>query len=68
MEELRINNQRQTIQGVPIANKQLFLNIRTVVEAEHLEGWNPTQDNIRDLIKAGNDYKAIAEVRRRLVK
>ena len=53
---------------MPIANKQLFLNIRTVVEAEHLEGWNPTQDNIRDLIKAGNDYKAIAEVRKRLEK
>lgn len=66
MSELMIDNDKQTIQGVPIIGRKLFLNIRTVVEAEHLEGWNPTPNDIRDLIKAGNNYSEIREVRKRL--
>ena len=66
MSELMIDNDKQTIQGVPIIGRKLFLNIRTVVEAEHLEGWNPAPNDIRDLIKAGNNYSEIREVRKRL--
>ena len=66
MNELMIDNDKQTIQGVPIIGRKLFLNIRTVVEAEQLEGWNPTPNDIRDLIKAGNNYSEIREVRKRL--
>lgn len=66
MNELIIDNNKQTIQGVPIIGRKLFLNIRTVVEAEHLEGWNPNPNDIRDLIKAGNNYSEIREIRKRL--
>lgn len=43
---LEINDNRQTIQGYYIPNKQEYFNLRTVVEAEHLEGWNPTKKDI----------------------
>ena len=66
MHKLIIDDQRQTIQGVPIIGRKLYVNIRTVVEAEHLEGWNPTADDIRNLIKAGNDYSAIRDVKKAL--
>ena len=51
MNELMIDNDKQTIQGVPIIGRKLFLNIRTVVEAEHLEGWNPTKKDIEYVYK-----------------
>lgn len=48
--QLEIDNKNQTIQGVYIADKDNFYNIRTVVEAEHLEGWNPTEIDIKNLL------------------
>ena len=43
---LDINDKRQTIQGVYIPDKQEYFNLRAVVQAEHLEGWNPTKKDI----------------------
>lgn len=46
---LDINDETQTIQGVFIANKEIYQQIRTVVEVNHLEGWNPTESDIQEL-------------------
>ena len=46
---LDINDETQTIQGVFIANKEIYQQIRTVVEVNHLEGWNPTESDIQKL-------------------
>ena len=47
---LDINDETQTIQGVFIANKEIYQQIRTVVEVNHLEGWNPTKSDIQELL------------------
>lgn len=47
---LDINDETQTIQGVFIANKEIYQQIRTVVEVNHLEGWNPTESDIQELL------------------
>lgn len=49
--ELEINNDRQTIQGVLIANTSDFLNLRAIIQAEHLEGFNPTKKDVEEIIK-----------------
>lgn len=49
--ELEINNDRQTIQGVLIANTSDFLSLRAIVQAEHLEGFNPTKKDVEEIIK-----------------
>ncbi|WP_279036167.1 hypothetical protein [Lactobacillus intestinalis] len=43
---LDINDNTQTIQGVNISNLESYYAIRAVVEAEHLEGWNPVAADI----------------------
>lgn len=43
---LEIDDKNQMIQGVYITDKQEYLNMRAVVQAEHLEGWNPTKKDI----------------------
>lgn len=48
---LEINDQKQMIQGVYIADKQEYYNMRAVVQAEHLEGWNPTKQDIEYVYK-----------------
>lgn len=47
---LDINDETQTIQGVFIADKETYQQIRTVVEVNHLEGWNPTKPDIQELL------------------
>lgn len=47
---LDINDETQTIQSVFIANKEIYQQIRTVVEVNHLEGWNPTESDIQELL------------------
>lgn len=47
---LDINDDTQTIQGVFIADKETYQQIRTVVEVNHLEGWNPTKSDILELL------------------
>lgn len=49
--ELEINNDQQTIQGVLIANTSDFLSLRAILQAEHLEGFNPTKEDIEEIIK-----------------
>lgn len=49
--ELEINNDRQTIQGVLIANTSDFLSLRAIIQAEHLEGFNPTKKDVEEIIK-----------------
>jgi transcriptional regulator with XRE-family HTH domain len=64
--ELAIDNEKQTIQGVKISDKTLFLQIRFVVESEHLEGWNPTPDDIKDLLYSAKhpDPQMVADYQR----
>lgn len=49
--ELEINSDKQTIQGVLIANTSDFLNLRAILQAEHLEGFNPTKEDVEEIIK-----------------
>lgn len=48
--QLEINDHNQTIQGVQIADKELYQQIRFVVENNHLEGWQPTKEDIEYLV------------------
>lgn len=47
---LEIDDKKQTIQGVYIPDPAMYHNIRTAVEVEHLEGWNPTRKDIKYLL------------------
>lgn len=49
--ELEINSKQQTIQGVPLANTSNFLSLRAILQAEHLEGFNPTKEDVEEIIK-----------------
>lgn len=64
--ELSIDNKKQKIQGVKIPDRTLFLQIRFVVESEHLEGWKPSPDDIRDLIYSADhpDPQMVADYKR----
>lgn len=53
--QLDINDRKQTIQGVYISDKELYQQIRFVVEMEHLEGWNPTTKDIRYLLSSAKN-------------
>lgn len=46
---LEIDNKNQTIQGVFIRDKFVFQEMRGVIEASHLEGFNPTAKDIEDI-------------------
>lgn len=48
--KLEINNKEQIIQGIYILGKEVYQQIRFVVEMEHLEGWNPTRNDIQYLL------------------
>lgn len=52
---LEIDNKNQTIKGVFIADKETFQQMRAVIEANHLEGWNPTADDVQDLLNSANN-------------
>lgn len=52
---LDIDDIKQSIQGVYIPDIENYYAIRTVVEAEHLEGWNPTAMDIKYLSKQAVD-------------
>ncbi|MBI0120811.1 hypothetical protein H3U50_03135 [Lactobacillus sp. M0398] len=47
---LEIDDETQTIQGVFIPDKEMYFEIRGVVEASHLEGWNPTKEDIQAVL------------------
>ena len=44
--KLDINDKNQTIQGVYVSDKSMYLELRGVIEASHLEGWNPTKKDV----------------------
>lgn len=46
---LEIDNKNQTIQDVFIRDKYIFQEMRGVIEASHLEGFNPTSKDIEDI-------------------
>ena len=50
MSELVIDNDKQIIQGVFIENTSDFLNLRAILQAEHLEGFNPTKQDVEEII------------------
>lgn len=52
---LNINDHEQTIQGVFIADKETFQQMRAVIEANHLEGWNPAASDVQDLLNSANN-------------
>ncbi|MDF7639770.1 helix-turn-helix domain-containing protein [Lactobacillus sp. ESL0791] len=52
---LDIDDRNQSIQGVYIADKTLYQQIRGVVEASHLEGWNPNKADIQYLLDQATD-------------
>lgn len=49
--ELEINSKQQTIQGVLFADTSDFLSLRAILQAEHLEGFNPTKEDVEEIIK-----------------
>lgn len=48
--QLTIEDDKQMIQGVVISDLEAYQQIRFIVEAEHLEGWNPTTEEINFLL------------------
>lgn len=49
--ELEINDQKQIIQGIQISDKELYQQVKFAVVNNHLEGWQPTREDILYLIK-----------------
>lgn len=48
--QLDIEDNKQMIQGVVIEDLETYQQIRFIVEDEHLEGWNPTTEEINFLV------------------
>ncbi len=63
---LKINDTNQMIQGIYIEDPEMYEQIRFVVESEHLEGWQPEEEDILMLLdEAINPSKGIkAEIDR----
>lgn len=47
---LKINDHHQMIQGIYIEDPEIYEQIRFVVESEHLEGWQPDEEDILRLL------------------
>lgn len=47
---LKINDRNQMIQGIYIEDPEAYEQIRFVVESEHLEGWQPDEEDILRLL------------------
>ena len=57
---LKINDTNQMIQGIYIEDPEMYEQIRFVVESEHLEGWQPDEEDILMLLdEAINPSKEI---------
>lgn len=48
--QLKTDGQEQMIQGVKISDPVLYKQVRFVVQNNHLEGWQPTEEEINNLI------------------
>lgn len=64
--ELLIDNEAQTIQGIKIPDRTLFLQIRFAVESEYLEGWEPAPADVKDLVYSAKhpDPQMLADYQR----
>ena len=64
-EKLKIDDQTQMIQGIRISDPDLYKKIRFIVQNNHLEGWQPTEQEINDLVHdetdLSEDYYQILE-------
>ena len=64
-EKLKIDDQTQTIQGIRISDPDLYKKIRFIVQNNHLEGWQLTEQEINDLVHdetdLSEDYYQILE-------
>ena len=49
-EQLQIDDQKQMIQELRVFSPSLYKKVRFVVQNNHLEGWNPTEKEINDLV------------------
>lgn len=49
--KLNIDDTRQTIQGIVIPDKEMYQQIRFVIENNHLEGWKPEKEDVEYLLK-----------------
>lgn len=61
-EQLQIDDQKQMIQGIRVFSPSLYKKVRClykkvrfVVQNNHLEGWNPTEKEINDLVHSKPD-------------
>ena len=54
-EKLKIDNQTQIIQGIRISDPDLYKKIRFIVQNNHLEGWQLTEQEINDLVHDETD-------------
>ena len=64
-EKLKIDDQTQTIQGIRISDPDLYKKICFIVQNNHLEGWQLTEQEINDLVHdetdLSEDYYQILE-------
>lgn len=49
--ELTIDDEQQIIQGIVIPDKEMYQQIRFVIENNHLEGWQPSKKDVEWLLK-----------------
>lgn len=55
MTKFTYNDQKQTIMGIHIANYKQYLAVRDAVQVTVYEGWQPTIDQIKLIIKNDRD-------------
>lgn len=61
MTEFTYNDQKQTVMGIHISNHKQYLAVRDAVQITVYEGWKPTTDQIKLIIK--NDQNPMSELR-----
>ena len=44
------NDKKQTIQGVTIPDSRKYLQLKSIISAQHFEGFNPTANDIKHLL------------------
>ncbi|GAA0038411.1 hypothetical protein LANSK_08850 [Lactobacillus amylovorus subsp. amylovorus] len=52
---LAIDDSGQMIQGIRVFSPSLYKKVRFVVQNNHLEGWQPTEKEINDLVHGKPD-------------
>lgn len=52
------NNKKQTIQGVKITNNREYLQLKSMISAHRLEGFNPVANDIKHLLAKAHETNA----------